>query len=225
MKPIIEALLTLAEDYIDVFNTTINENTLILDYMRDNRVYNTLEINEVQGNLVVSFKNEKMSRTVDIEGLKEILDIYKMQNSSTVLTQEEIKKIKNTYKMGSKIYLIKMYDLFSPPAKTIGTVTGVDNIGQIQMQWENGGTLALNIGVDQFKVLTVPRTEEEIQQIKDKYKIGTKVKMNKLANRPISKPGLLGNIEKIDEFGNIVVRYKTLGTETLVEGVDDFELL
>lgn len=30
MKQIIKALLTLAEDYIDVFNTTINENTLRL---------------------------------------------------------------------------------------------------------------------------------------------------------------------------------------------------
>lgn len=143
----------------------------------------------------------------------------------TKLTQEEIQRIKDIYIKGTKIYLIKMRDKYAPPPKTIGTVEFVDDIGQIQMQWENGGTLALNIGVDQFKVLSVPRTEEEIQQIKDKYKIGTKVKMNKLADRPIPKPGLLGNIEKIDEFGNIVVRYKTLGTETLVEGVDDFELL
>lgn len=68
-------------------------------------------------------------------------------------------------------------------------------------------------------------TQKEIQRIKDKYKIGSKIKMNKLSNRPISIEGLLGNVEKVDDFGNIVVRYKTLGTETLVEGVDDFELL
>lgn len=225
MKQIIKALLTLAEDYIDVFNTTINENTLILDYMRDNKVYNTLEINEVQGNLVISFKNEKMSRTTDIEGLKDILDIYKIQNSSTALTQEEIQKIKGTYKKGSKIYLIKMYDLFAPPSKTIGIVAGVDDAGHIMMNWDTGSTLSLAVGIDQFKVLSIPRTQQEIQKIKEKYKISCKIKINKLSNRPIPKPGLLGNIEKIDEFGNIVVRYKTLGTETLVEGVDDFELL
>lgn len=68
-------------------------------------------------------------------------------------------------------------------------------------------------------------TQKEIQRIKDKYKIGSKIKMNKLSNRPISIEGLLGNVEKVDDFGNIVVRYKTLGTEILVEGVDDFELL
>ena len=74
-------------------------------------------------------------------------------------------------------------------------------------------------------IIEAKLTKQEIQQIKEKYKIGSKIKINKLSNRPIPKPGLLGNIEKIDEFGNIVVRYKTLGTETLVEGVDDFELL
>ena len=68
-------------------------------------------------------------------------------------------------------------------------------------------------------------TQKEIQRIKDKYKIGSKIKTNKLSHRPISIEDLLGNVEKVDDFGNIVVRYKTLGTETLVEGVDDFELL
>lgn len=68
-------------------------------------------------------------------------------------------------------------------------------------------------------------TQEEIQRIKDRYKVGSKIKINKLSNRPLPKPGLLGNIEKVDNFGKIVVRYKTLGTITLTEGVDEFELL
>lgn len=68
-------------------------------------------------------------------------------------------------------------------------------------------------------------TQEEIQRIKDRYKVGSKIKIDKLSNRPLPKPGLLGNIEKVDNFGKIVVRYKTLGTITLTEGVDEFELL
>lgn len=68
-------------------------------------------------------------------------------------------------------------------------------------------------------------TQEEIQRIKDRYKVGSKIKINKLSNRPLPKPGLLGNVEKVDDFGKIVVRYKTLGTITLMEGVDEFELL
>lgn len=130
----------------------------------------------------------------------------------TKLTQEEIQRIKDIYVKGTKIYLIKMRDKYAPPPKTIGTVEFVDDIGQIHCNWNNGSSLALVEGIDQFKVLSIPRTQQEIQQIKDKYKIGTKIKMNKLSNRPIPKPGLLGNIEKIDGYGNIVVRYKTLGT-------------
>lgn len=68
-------------------------------------------------------------------------------------------------------------------------------------------------------------TQEEIQRIKDRYKVGSKIKINKLSNRPLPKPGLLGNVEMVDEFGKIIVRYKTLGTITLTEGVDEFELL
>ena len=143
----------------------------------------------------------------------------------TKLTQEEIQRIKDIYIKGTKIYLIKMRDKYAPPPKTIGTVEFVDDIGQIHCNWNNGSSLALVVGIDQFKVLSIPRTKEEIQKIKEKYNIGSKIKINKLGNRPISRPGLLGNVEKVDEFGNIVVRYKTLGTETLVEGVDSFELL
>ena len=68
-------------------------------------------------------------------------------------------------------------------------------------------------------------TQEEIQRIKDRYKVGSKIKINKLNNRPLPKPGLLGNVEMVDEFGKIIVRYKTLGTITLTEGDDEFELL
>ena len=32
-----------------------------------------------------------------------------------------------------------------------GTVTHVDDAGQIHMKWENGSSLALNVGVDTFK--------------------------------------------------------------------------
>ena len=143
----------------------------------------------------------------------------------TKLTQEEIQRIKDIYIKGTKIYLIKMRDKYAPPPKTIGTVEFVDDIGQIHCNWDNGSTLAIIVGVDQFKVLSIPRTKEEILKIKEKYKISCKIKINKLGNRPIVREGLLGNIENVDKYGNIVVRYKTLGTETLVKGVDDFELL
>lgn len=120
----------------------------------------------------------------------------------TKLTQEEIQRIKDIYVKGTKIYLIKMRDKYAPPPKTIGTVEFVDDIGQIHCNWNNGSSLALVEGIDQFKVLSIPRTQQEIQKIKDKYKIGSKIKINKLSNRPIPKPGLHGIIENVNEFRN-----------------------
>ena len=46
-----------------------------------------------------------------------------------------------------------MYDLQAIPEGTIGTVTKVDDKGQIQMLWENGSTLSLNVGIDDFEII------------------------------------------------------------------------
>lgn len=43
-----------------------------------------------------------------------------------------------------------MDDPFAPPSGTIGTVTWVDDIGQIHVKWENGSSLALNVKLDSF---------------------------------------------------------------------------
>ena len=66
--------------------------------------------------------------------------------------------------------------------------------------------------------------QEEIIRIKEKYPIGTKVVMTKLHNGTLPRPGLLGNVEKIDEFGRIIIRYKVCGTITLIDGLDDIEI-
>lgn len=63
-------------------------------------------------------------------------------------------RIKSLYPVGTRICLIKMDDLYAPvPSGTCGTVVFVDDIGQIQMRWDNGRGLALVPGVDQFSVI------------------------------------------------------------------------
>ena len=46
------------------------------------------------------------------------------------------------------------------PAGTRGTVTFVDDIGDVHMKWDGGGSLALIPNVDDFKVIT-PEYEKE----------------------------------------------------------------
>lgn len=60
---------------------------------------------------------------------------------------------KTRYPIGTKIKLIYMEDNYAVPSGTIGTVTCVDDIGQIHMKWENGSSLALNTNIDRFEVI------------------------------------------------------------------------
>lgn len=65
----------------------------------------------------------------------------------------DVDKIKASYPTGTKIKLIKMIDEQGVPTGTIGKVDFVDGIGTIHMIWENGSSLGLIIGVDEFEVI------------------------------------------------------------------------
>lgn len=58
--------------------------------------------------------------------------------------------LRKMYPKGTRVELHHMDDPFAPPSGTIGTVTWVDDIGQIHVKWENGSSLALNVKLDSF---------------------------------------------------------------------------
>lgn len=51
--------------------------------------------------------------------------------------------IKEQYPEGTRIMLKQMDDVQAPPFGTLGTVRGVDGIGNILVQWDNGSTLSV----------------------------------------------------------------------------------
>lgn len=62
--------------------------------------------------------------------------------------------IKKQYPAGTRIKLISMDDPWHPVEPgTEGTVQLVDDIGQIHMKWDNGRTLALVPGQDEFEII------------------------------------------------------------------------
>lgn len=66
-----------------------------------------------------------------------------------------VASIKNKYPAGTRIKLIEMNDPWNPVEPgTEGTVQLVDDIGQIHMKWDNGRTLALVPGQDEFKIIS-----------------------------------------------------------------------
>lgn len=95
--------------------------------------------------------------------------------------QMRVAQTKQSYPPGTRIVLIEMDDYLAPvPAGTRGTVELVDDAGQVHMKWDNGRTLALIPGVDQFRRLTEQEvaaekkleiaavTTEELRQMHDR---------------------------------------------------------
>lgn len=67
------------------------------------------------------------------------------------MTQNQVELIKRHYREGQRIILLNMDDPFSKlTAGDEGTITDVDDIGQIHVNWDNGSSLPLIYGEDDF---------------------------------------------------------------------------
>lgn len=61
---------------------------------------------------------------------------------------KKIKEIKERYPGGCRVRLIRMDDFQAPPAGTCGTVTYVDDLGTIHVNWDNGSSLGVVLEAD-----------------------------------------------------------------------------
>ena len=59
-----------------------------------------------------------------------------------------IDEIKRLYPVGTRVELVKMDDVQAPPVGTKGTVKGVDDIGSLLIDWDNGCGLNVVYGED-----------------------------------------------------------------------------
>lgn len=64
-----------------------------------------------------------------------------------------VENLKKRYPKGTRVMLVRMDDVQTPPVGTKGTVIGVDDIGSIHVQWYNGSTLAVIYGEDMCRVI------------------------------------------------------------------------
>ncbi len=74
--------------------------------------------------------------------------------------ERQLQSLRERYPAGTKIRLNHMDDPYAPiPDGTVGEVQYVDDAGSIHMIWENGRTLSLIEGVDDFTIITNDKEE------------------------------------------------------------------
>ena len=57
------------------------------------------------------------------------------------------------YPVGTRVKLISMFDSFAVEAGTTGSIDYIDDAGTLHMKWDDGRTLGLILGIDQFEVI------------------------------------------------------------------------
>lgn len=61
--------------------------------------------------------------------------------------------MEKTLLIGRRIRINYMEDLVPVPEGTEGTITGIDDMGHIQVKWDNGSTLSVIDEIDNFDIL------------------------------------------------------------------------
>ena len=61
---------------------------------------------------------------------------------------EIIERLREDFPVGCRVELLRMDDVQAPPIGTLGTVIGVDAIGTIHGDWDNGCGLGVAYGED-----------------------------------------------------------------------------
>ena len=67
-------------------------------------------------------------------------------------SREKVAALRERYK-GKRIKLLSMDDEQAPPVGTLGTCWDVDDMGNLLMDWDSGGSLNLLPGVDSFQIV------------------------------------------------------------------------
>jgi hypothetical protein len=70
------------------------------------------------------------------------------------MNYSQIENLRKQYPVGARVELVGMDDVQAPPIGTKGTVRGVDDIGSIMVDWDNGSRLSVVYGEDEIRVIS-----------------------------------------------------------------------
>lgn len=66
-------------------------------------------------------------------------------------SREHVKALREKYPVGTRLELVSMDDTQAPAPGTKGIIKGIDDMGDILMSWDNGSSLKLINGVDEWR--------------------------------------------------------------------------
>ena len=67
------------------------------------------------------------------------------------IQEDTLEYLRKEYPAGCRVELLKMDDAQTPPLGTCGTVVGVDAVGTIHVNWDNGCGLGVAWGADKCR--------------------------------------------------------------------------
>ena len=70
-----------------------------------------------------------------------------------IISKEKLHHLREKYPVGCRVELLRMDDIQAPPIGTVGTVTGVDDIGSILVTWDTGSSLNVVYGEDKCELI------------------------------------------------------------------------
>lgn len=70
------------------------------------------------------------------------------------LSRENVEELRGKYGEGVRVELVSMEDPQAPPIGTLGTVSNVDDFGNIHVRWDTGSGLSLVPYQDRWNKLT-----------------------------------------------------------------------
>lgn len=86
------------------------------------------------------------------------------------IDHKRVQRMKEQYPQGTRIRLIGMDDPYAPiPPDTEGTVNLVDDIGTLHCSFDNGRTLGVIPGEDQFSVISRPEQSELLESETEQF--------------------------------------------------------
>lgn len=65
--------------------------------------------------------------------------------------KKDIEALKRRFPRGCRVELVRMDDPQAPPIGTLGTVIGVDDVGTVHVNWDNGSRLGVAFGADECR--------------------------------------------------------------------------